>query len=149
MLDTPPDGLVLERAIPGFDGTAGDGPITTDETGTAFTTGRSNGFFDFATVHAVTTASLGSLGRAYPGGNFDARRLRPNLVIDMLGDGFPEDGRAGRQMHLPQGGVAGPGLARRHRVAAVTPPARPEGGQGSRPVTAWPVATSNGTEAWS
>jgi uncharacterized protein YcbX len=98
VLDTPSDGLVLERAIPGVDGTAGDGPITTDETGTAFTTGRSNGFFDFATVHAVTTASLGSLGRAYPGGNFDARRFRPNLVIDMPGDGFPEDGWAGRQI---------------------------------------------------
>jgi uncharacterized protein len=98
VLDTPPDGLVLERAIPGVDGTAGDGQVTTDETGTAFTTGRSNGFFDFATVHAVTTASLASLRRAYPGGDFDARRFRPNLVIDMPGDGFPEDGWAGRQI---------------------------------------------------
>ena len=98
VLDTPPDGLVLERAVPGVEGTVGGGPVTTDETGTAFTTGRSNGFFDFATVHAVTTASLASLRRAYPGGDFDARRFRPNLVIDMPGDGFPEDGWAGRQI---------------------------------------------------
>lgn len=98
VLDTPPDGLVLERAVPGVDGTAGAGPVTTDETGTAYTTGQPNGFFDFGTVHAVSTAALASLRRAYPGGDFDPRRFRPNLVVEVPGYGYPEDGWVGRRI---------------------------------------------------
>lgn len=93
VLDTPPDdNLVLERAIPGFDGTAGSGPVTTDETGTSFTTGSTNGFLDFAPVHAVTTATLATLRRAHPDGDFHPSRFRPNLVLDTPDlDGYPED----------------------------------------------------------
>jgi uncharacterized protein len=38
-------------------------------------------FFDLATVHLLTTATLAALGRAYPEGRFEVRRFRPNLVI--------------------------------------------------------------------
>jgi hypothetical protein len=101
VLDTPPDGLVLERAFPGFDGTAGDGPITTDETGTAFTTGRSNGFFDFATVHAVTTASLGSLaGRTRAATSMPAGSA-PTWSSTCWGTASPKTaGRGGRCIYL-------------------------------------------------
>lgn len=93
VLDTPPGDLVLERAIPGVDGTAGTGPVTTDETGTSFTTGGTNGFLDFGPVHAVTTTTLATLRRAHPGGDFHPTRFRPNLVLDVPGaDGYPEDG---------------------------------------------------------
>jgi hypothetical protein len=40
------------------------------------------GFFDSAVVHLVTTATLEHLRTLYPGGMFDPRRFRPNLVIE-------------------------------------------------------------------
>ena len=39
-------------------------------------------FFDAAPVHVVTTSSLDALAAAYPSGRFDARRFRPNVLID-------------------------------------------------------------------
>lgn len=38
-------------------------------------------FFDLATVHTLTTATLDALGQLYPAGQFNVRRFRPNLVI--------------------------------------------------------------------
>jgi MOSC domain-containing protein len=99
VLDTPPGDLILERAIPGVDGTAGTGPVTTDETGTSFTTGGTNGFLDFGPVHAITTATLATLRRAHPASDFDASRFRPNIVLDAPDGGdYPEDAWTGRRL---------------------------------------------------
>lgn len=38
-------------------------------------------FFDGAVVHLLTTASLGQLNTFYPEGRFEARRFRPNIVV--------------------------------------------------------------------
>jgi len=38
-------------------------------------------FFDCAAVHLLTTATLDRLGDLYPGGRFEVRRFRPNIVI--------------------------------------------------------------------
>jgi uncharacterized protein YcbX len=38
-------------------------------------------FFDLATVHLLTTATLDRLREVYPAGRFEVRRFRPNLVI--------------------------------------------------------------------
>ena len=38
-------------------------------------------FFDGATVHVLTTATLDWLRRLYPDGRFEARRFRPNMVV--------------------------------------------------------------------
>jgi uncharacterized protein YcbX len=38
-------------------------------------------FFDAASVHLVTTATLAQLGALYPDGRFEVRRFRPNMVI--------------------------------------------------------------------
>lgn len=40
-------------------------------------------FFDAATVHLLTTATLDKLHELYPQGRFEARRFRPNIVIDV------------------------------------------------------------------
>jgi len=40
-------------------------------------------FFDGATVHLLTTATLKRLHDLYPQGRFDAPRFRPNLVVEM------------------------------------------------------------------
>jgi len=38
-------------------------------------------FFDAASVHLLTTATLDRLRKLYPEGRFEARRFRPNLVV--------------------------------------------------------------------
>lgn len=57
----------------------------------------SSTFFDLASVHVVSTASLARLQELYPGGDFTAHRFRPNLVIE-TGDpaGFVENDWIGR-----------------------------------------------------
>lgn len=46
-------------------------------------------FFDLATVHILTTATLDRLRELYPAGRFEVRRFRPNIVVQ------PADGQAG------------------------------------------------------
>lgn len=48
--------------------------------------------FDAGPLHLVTTSSLEALG------GVDARRFRPNLVLDTGGSGFVEDGWLGREL---------------------------------------------------
>jgi uncharacterized protein len=38
-------------------------------------------FFDCATVHLLTTATLDRLRELYPAGRFEVRRFRPNIVV--------------------------------------------------------------------
>jgi len=39
-------------------------------------------FFDCAAVHVLTTATIDRLRELYPQGRFEARRFRPNIVVD-------------------------------------------------------------------
>jgi len=56
-------------------------------------------FFDYAAVHIITTSSLETLQTAYPKGRFEARRFRPNIVIDTQGQaGFVENGWVGKTL---------------------------------------------------
>jgi uncharacterized protein len=62
------------------------------------------GFFDAATVHLLTTSTLDRLRALYPGGRFDVRRFRPNLVIDTNGRaGFVEDAWVGQTLTIGDG----------------------------------------------
>jgi uncharacterized protein YcbX len=56
---------------------------------------RPRTFFDAAPIHLLTTATLGSLRELYPAGRFDARRFRPNLVIETGGSAFVENAWVG------------------------------------------------------
>lgn len=40
-------------------------------------------FFDAATVHVLTVATLDRLRELYPAGRFEVRRFRPNIVVQM------------------------------------------------------------------
>jgi uncharacterized protein YcbX len=57
-------------------------------------------FFDLATVHLITTATLDRLRELYPQGRFEARRFRPNVVACAAGEGFVEQGWVGRTLAL-------------------------------------------------
>jgi uncharacterized protein YcbX len=41
-------------------------------------------FFDSAVVHLLTTATLDRLRELYPQGRFEARRFRPNIVVQPI-----------------------------------------------------------------
>jgi uncharacterized protein YcbX len=68
---------------------------------------------DESPVHLLTTASLTSLGNLL-GGPVDVARFRPNVVLDVPGEGFPEDEWIGRELALGDAVVLrlGPGMPR-------------------------------------
>jgi len=62
-------------------------------------------FFDAAVLHLLTTTTLDRLQQFYPGGRFDARRFRPNLVVEPIQgiDGFLEDDWRGQILTIGDG----------------------------------------------
>lgn len=57
-------------------------------------------FFDLSVMHVLTTSTLAELGRLSPDGTFDARRYRPNVVVDTDEDGFAEDAWVGGELTI-------------------------------------------------
>jgi uncharacterized protein YcbX len=59
-------------------------------------------FFDSATVHLVTTATLDKLRSLYPAGRFEPRRFRPNIIVATPpeAEGFVENGWVGREISI-------------------------------------------------
>lgn len=57
-------------------------------------------FLDWAPVHVITTATLDHCARARPDLDWDVRRFRPNLVVDVDAAPFAEDGWVGRPLRL-------------------------------------------------
>ena len=59
-------------------------------------------FFDCATVHLLTTATLDRLSELYPKGRFEARRFRPNIVVEpVLGEkSFVENAWIGQTLDI-------------------------------------------------
>ena len=57
-------------------------------------------FFDAASVHLVTTATLDRLRSLYPEGRFEPRRFRPNIIVDTGPDatGFVENDWVGHEI---------------------------------------------------
>jgi uncharacterized protein YcbX len=58
-------------------------------------------FFDYATLHLLTTSSLDKLNKLYPEGRFEARRFRPNIVVDTGKlEGFVENDWVGKTLQI-------------------------------------------------
>lgn len=57
-------------------------------------------FVDAMPLLVLTTASLGAGTTLHPAGDWDPRRFRPNLLIDVDTDGWIEDGWCGRKLHI-------------------------------------------------
>ncbi|MHA6794146.1 MOSC domain-containing protein [Pseudonocardia bannensis] len=57
-------------------------------------------FFDLAVLHVLTTATLDALRAAAPGSDFDPRRYRPNVLLDVPGAEFAEDGWVGSSLEF-------------------------------------------------
>jgi uncharacterized protein YcbX len=59
-------------------------------------------FFDCATVHLLTTATLKRLREFYPPGRFEVERFRPNIVVEPPAgeQGFAEDAWIGKTLAI-------------------------------------------------
>ena len=59
-------------------------------------------FFDLATIHVLTTATLNRLRELYPQGRFEVRRFRPNIVVRPDNDDaeFVETSWVGRELRI-------------------------------------------------
>jgi len=57
-------------------------------------------FVDLAAVLVLTTAGLRGCAAAYPGGAWDVRRFRPNVLVEAEGEGWIEDEWIGRTLHV-------------------------------------------------
>jgi uncharacterized protein YcbX len=59
-------------------------------------------FFDLATIHVLTTATINRLRMLYPEGRFEVRRFRPNIVVRVDDDGaeFVESNWVGQQLRV-------------------------------------------------
>jgi uncharacterized protein len=59
-------------------------------------------FFDGAVVHILTTATLKKLQSVYPQGSFEARRFRPNLIVEphAADEGFVENSWVGHTLGI-------------------------------------------------
>ena len=61
-----------------------------------------NTFFDLATIHVLTTATINRLRELYPQGRFEIRRFRPNIVVALDNDDaeFAEGKWVGRELRI-------------------------------------------------
>jgi uncharacterized protein YcbX len=57
-------------------------------------------YVDAAPVLVLTTASLRTAAGHHPDGTWDPRRFRPNILIDIDGEGWIEDSWVGQQVHV-------------------------------------------------
>jgi uncharacterized protein YcbX len=101
LADVRPAGIELNRARPDEVMTQGlDASVTQDVLAIAGAA-PIGGFFDFAPLHLMTTASLDAIRAAAPHASILADRYRPNLVIETLPSmAFAENHWVGRQIRI-------------------------------------------------
>ncbi|MDH6126098.1 MOSC N-terminal beta barrel domain-containing protein [Kitasatospora sp. GP82] len=99
LIDAPPPGATLRRAVPEEvlrSGIEAEVPYTEGELGKAAPAGT---FFDFAPLHLLATATLDGIAKLGGPGPDELARYRPNLVIRTGGGApFEENGWAGREL---------------------------------------------------
>jgi uncharacterized protein YcbX len=111
LVSVAPDSRVLEEVWPDVDGlapaefieataVASDVPAETVSDIAMGLAAAPGTFFDVASLHVLTTATLDRLTALAPGSRSDARRFRPNVVVGGGDDGFVENAWPGRTLRL-------------------------------------------------
>src|SRR3954447_17590046 len=77
LVSTAPAAPIRESDRTPIDGDPAN-PIIREE---AMAIGAPGTFFDYASLHILTTATLQRLGILFPAAQFDLRRFRPNIVV--------------------------------------------------------------------
>ncbi|MGZ4725476.1 MAG: MOSC domain-containing protein [Ilumatobacteraceae bacterium] len=93
--------VTLIDAVEAPPGTAEFFADATDDTSPAIEWTMPPGrFVDASPLLMLTTASLRTGAALYPAGDWDVRRFRPNVLIEVDADGWVEDGWCGQTVHL-------------------------------------------------
>ena len=101
LIDVRPAGIELNRARPDEVMTEGvDASVTQDVLAIA-SAAPGGGFFDFAPLHVMTSASLDATRAAAPAASIEAARYRPNIVIETSSPQmFVENAWVGRRLRI-------------------------------------------------
>jgi uncharacterized protein YcbX len=101
LIDVRPEGIELNRARPDEVLVSGVDAMVTQDVLAIAKAAPTGGFFDFAPLHVMTTASLNAISAAAPDASIAAERYRPNLVIETeAGMVFPENAWVGRRIRI-------------------------------------------------
>ena len=101
LIDVRPAGIELNRARPDEVMSEGvDATVTQDVLAIA-SAAPGGGFFDFAPLHVMTSASLDATRAAAPAASIEAARYRPNIVIETSSSQvFAENAWVGRRLRI-------------------------------------------------
>lgn len=103
LIDVRPTGIELNRARPDEVLIDGEDHFVTQDLLVIAAAAPAGGFFDFAPVHVMTSASLNAIIAAAPDAAISAQRYRPNLIIDSDSlEPFAENDWVGRRMQIGQ-----------------------------------------------
>jgi uncharacterized protein YcbX len=100
LIETKPDGLVLNRARPDEVLERGVDEAVTQDSLAIGAAAPDGGFFDFAPIHLMTATSLDAISNFAPEASISAERYRPNLVIETTSSSmaFAENQWVGRRI---------------------------------------------------
>jgi uncharacterized protein len=103
LIDVRPAGIELNRARPDEVMTEGVEATVTQDVLAIASAAPSGGFFDFAPLHLMTSASLDATRAAAPAASIHAERYRPNIVIETPSSFvFAENQWVGRRLRIGQ-----------------------------------------------
>jgi uncharacterized protein len=99
LMSAAPEAPSLEEYWPDIEGLVYREAVTDEAIAQGAPAGT---FFDFSAIHLLTTATLDRLRETYPQGRFEARRFRPNLVVEPASGtgGFVENAWVGRTLAI-------------------------------------------------
>jgi uncharacterized protein len=101
LIDVRPAGIELNRARPDEVMTEGVEATVTQDVLAIASAAPAGGFFDFAPLHLMTSASLDATRAAAPAASIQAERYRPNIVIETpSSEVFAENQWVGRRLRI-------------------------------------------------
>jgi uncharacterized protein YcbX len=109
LISTAPEGIALDELIPQIEG-LGENALDAMQTepdshGESFipvpaAMAAPGTLLDLAALHILATSTLRRMADAHPGGDWDVRRMRPNILIDDSLDPGNEDDWFGCDLHI-------------------------------------------------
>jgi hypothetical protein len=109
LISTAPEGIALDELIPQIDG-LGENALDAmqtepDDHGDSFipipaAMAAPGTLLDLAAMHVMATSTLARMADAHPDGDWDVRRMRPNILIDDSAEPGDEDDWLGCDLHI-------------------------------------------------